>query len=79
MRRRKIVLIEWDDTSVIHGWFSPTDISGGIAHCQSVGFWVKEDEESITISFAVSDQDLVMEKKTIARGCIKSIKEMRVK
>lgn len=79
MKRNKMVLIDWKDTGVTHGWLCPDHSENSIAHCQSIGFWIDEDEEGVTISFAISDQGLVMEKKTIAKGCIKSIKELRVK
>ncbi len=78
MKRNKIVLIEWDDTGVKHGWLELGN-DNCIAHCHSVGFYISEDELGVTISFAVSDQGLVMEKKTIAKGCIRSMKELRVR
>jgi len=75
----KKVLIEWNDTGVIHGWLCQESNGDSIAHCESVGFLIKENDEGITICFGISDQGLVMEKKTIPRGCIKSIKELRLK
>ncbi len=75
----KKVLVEWVDTGVIHGWLPQESNGNCIAHCESVGFLVKENDEGITICFGRSDQGLVMEKKTIPKGCIKSIKELRLK
>ncbi len=79
MKRNRMVLIDWSDTGLVHGWLCPSDNENSIAHCQSVGFWISEDDEGVTIAFAISDQGLIMEKKTIARGCIKSIKELRIR
>ncbi len=79
MKRNKILLIDWVDTAVVHGWQCGDEIKDDLAHCQSAGFQIKENEESVTIAFGISDQGLIMERKTIPRGCIKSIKELRVK
>ncbi len=79
MKRIRMVLIDWVDTGVVHGWQNQDEIVNGIAHCQSLGFLTAENEESITIVFGISDQGLIMERKTIPRGCIKSVKELRVK
>ncbi len=75
----KKIEIEWVDTGVVHGWLCPDHQANSIAHCHSIGYKLDETEEGITIAFAISDQGLVMEKKTIPMGCIKGIKELRVK
>ncbi|MFH1231114.1 MAG: hypothetical protein V1709_06410 [Planctomycetota bacterium] len=79
MKRSKIVLIEWVDTGVIHGWQCHDDIEDSITHCCSVGFLIKKDSEGVTIAYAMSDQGLIMERKTIPNGCITRIRELRVR
>ena len=77
--KHKIVLIDWVDTGIVHGWLCDKDIGNSLAHCQTVGFWVKEDEGGITVAYARSDQGLIMEKKSIPKGSIVKIKELRIK
>ncbi len=75
----KKVLVVWVDTGVIHGWLETESNNDCIAYCKSLGFLIKENDEGVTICFGISDQGLVMEKKTIPRGCIKAIKELRIR
>lgn len=76
----KMVLIEWVDSNILHGWITIEDAKrANIALSQSVGFLLWEDNEKVIIVFSKSDSDSVLEVKAIPRGCIKSIKELRVK
>lgn len=79
MKRGSMVLIEWQDSNVIHGWQLDDLKCYVVAHCRNVGFLVTEDDEKITIAFGVSDCGSMMETITILKGCIKSIKELRIK
>ncbi len=76
--RNRIVLIEWEDSNVTHGWI-PRECEDILAKCQSVGFVVTEDKHKITITLGESEFDTTMERLTIPRACIKSIKEMRIR
>ena len=75
-----MILVGWSDTGVVHGWRCNEDASkDGFANCQSVGILVAETEDKITITLGISDQGLVLDCMTIPKGCIKSIKELRLK
>ena len=77
--RSRIVLIEWEDSNVAHGWI-PKDIQDdALAHCKTVGFVVAEDDKKITVTLGESNYNNTMERLTIAKSSITSIKEMRVK
>ncbi len=75
----KIVLIEWDDSNVTHGWIPKDLLNDRLAHCKTVGFVVSEDVDKITVTLGESDYDTTMERLTIPKPCITSIKEMRVR
>ena len=79
MKKGMMVLIEWDDSNVTHGW-RLDDCSGDrIVHCRTVGILKDEDEMQITVAFSDSDYGSVMETITIPKGCIIAIKKLRIR
>ena len=80
MKRNRMVLIIWVDSNIVHGWISPGEASSHhVAEAQSVGFFVKEDDKEIVIAMGESETGLLIECKAIPKGCIKSVKELRIK
>ncbi len=76
----QLVLIKWADSKVMHGWRESEDTTyDDVAHCQTVGFLQYEDSEKVTITFGSSDSGFIMETITIPRGCIKSVRKLRVR
>jgi len=74
-----MILVKFVDSNIQHGWEHPESTQDNLAYAQAIG-WVKsEDEEQITLTMAISDFGLIFEKLTIPKGCIKSIKELRLK
>lgn len=76
--KNKMILVEWTDVSVAHGW-GCGDEGAETAECKSVGFLRLEDETKIQMAMAVSNLGNVFEVMSIPKGCIKSIRELRVK
>lgn len=79
MKKGKMVLIEWVDSNVCHGWIPEGANNGVIAHCRIVGILIMEDATKVVVALGDSDCGSVLETITIPRECIISIKELRVK
>ena len=74
----KIVKVTWVDSNIQHGWQSNTT-DCDVALCDDVGYLIDENDEKITLSRGVSQYRLLNSPMAIPKGCIKSIKEMRLK
>ena len=75
----KIVLVEWRESNVTHGWRHTDDGLDRLAHCRTVGIVQFEDDTQITLAMGDSDSGAVLETIVIPRGCIDSIKFLRRK
>lgn len=80
MKKLKVVQVVWEDSNIAHGWASEEEVSNdGVVMCESVGYLYSEDDKRIIIVMGFSEYGLYIERKAIPRGCIKTIKELRIK
>ena len=79
MKRNKMMLVEFADSNIGHGWEHPDSSVDGLAFASAIGYLKSENEEQLTLTMAISDFGLIFEKLTIPKGSIKSIKELRIK
>ncbi len=77
--QNKLVLVEWQDSNVMHGWMHNECANEGIAHCRIVGILQSEDADKVVVAFGDSDYGMVLETVTIPKACIIRIRELRVK
>lgn len=75
----KLVLVEWQDSNVMHGWMHNECASEGVAHCRIVGILQSEDDTKVVVAFGDSDSSMVLETVTIPKACVTRIRELRVK
>ncbi len=74
----KKVLIEWVDANIQHGWQGDTS-DCNIALTEELGYLIEEDNDKIIVARGISQYGLYNSPMAIPRGCIKSIKELRLK
>ena len=80
MKRKTRVEIEWVDSNIMHDWASEDEVSlDKLPSCFSVGYFFSEDDEKVIITMGYSNYGLYIIRKAIPKGCIKSIKELRIK
>ena len=70
--------VEFNDSNFMHGW-EGNDTKDDLALATVIGYLKSEDNEQLTLIMAVSNFGLRFAKFTIPKGCIKSIKELRIK
>lgn len=75
----RIVLVEWVDSNIIHGWAHKDEIRDYLAMCKTVGFLKAEDDKQITLVMGISECNATIESFTIPKGCVIRIKELRTK
>ena len=52
MSKQKAYMIDWLDSAGISGWANPSSVDDAMMECQSIGFYVKETDKSITIALS---------------------------
>ena len=74
----KMVLVRWIDARFIEGWYERHDIdSARSIKCVTVGILLNENENDIVVS-CHRNEDHIAGAMAIPRGCIKSIKQLKV-
>ncbi len=80
MELGKMVLIEWVDSKVMHGWRNEDEVfEDTLANCRTIGFLQYEDSDLITLVMGVSDCGTILETVTTPQGCITRMRELRCK
>ena len=74
----KLALVEWNDSSVLHGWEARDWFDGEVLKCQSVGFLLKETSDSVVLLLSRSSGDKWAEGITIPKCSIKRMRQLQV-
>ena len=74
----KILKVSWYDSNVLHGW-QYGEYPAELALCTSIGFLKEETDTKMVLLQTISEYGAELGATVIAKGCIKSVKEMRVK
>lgn len=75
MKKYPLVIVEWQDTITHSGWVDWDKLDDVTIPCISVGWKVKSDKRSITLSSMRSD-DGCASRQVIPKGCIRSIRRL---
>ena len=75
----KKVIIKWEDSNVVHGWQINGETPYELALCESIGYMPVEYDDKLVLIQTISNFGAYMGVLSIPKGCIKSIKELRLK
>ena len=76
----KKVEVTWVDANIMHDWALKQEVEqDGLPTVKSMGYLFMEDDDKIVIVMGWSNYGAYIERKAIPKGCIKSIKELRIK
>ena len=68
----RVVTVHWNDACAHFGWRDPKSIDP-VARCQTRGFLVRSDKNTVSVALSVGEAGDVSEVMTIPRGCIDRI------
>lgn len=74
----KKIVAKWWDSNILHDW-QVGEYKAELALCETMGYIVEETGEKLVLAQTISAFGAHMGVIIIAKGCIKSIKELRVK
>ena len=75
----KLVIVNWVDSNLIHGWRPVDDNQDKIADCETVGFLVKDDDEKIVLAMSRSTDDNVLETISIPQRSVLDTRDLRLR
>lgn len=76
MKKRPLLLVEWDDITTDRGWEDEeSDCTNPAAHCVSVGWQLKSNRRYLVIT-AMRSHGSCNDRQIIPRGCIRSIRRI---
>ena len=76
----KVILIEWEDSSFLHGWRDKRDVvecKQISNHCVSAGILLKQDKKEICLAQTLSGENIA-NIISIPNLAIKRIRQLRV-
>ena len=77
-KKFQMVLVEWLDSNELHGW-QYGEYPAELAYCKSLGYIIDNTDEKLVLSQTISDYGAHMGITIIAKGCVKYIKELRIR
>jgi len=76
----KRVEVIWQDANEMHGWAVGEEVRlDGLPTVTSVGFLFLEDDDKIILVSSQSSFGAYIGRLSIPKGCVKSIRELRIK
>lgn len=78
MRKRQLIIVEWDDISGDNEWHREDDLGDCHPHsCHSVGWRMASDRKFLRLASTRSEVNKCVDITAIPRGCIKSIRKLK--
>ncbi len=77
MKRRRLLIVEWEDITGSHKWHEEEDAEESkTLICTTVGWQMKSSRKHLTIASTRSEEGQCIDRTTMARSVIKSIRRL---
>ena len=77
MRKRPLIIVEWNDTTGTATWDSEKAIAESEPmHCTTVGWKINSTHKKLVMAATRDTEGHFCDRSTIPRGCIKSIRTL---
>ena len=76
MKKLPVVYLEWLDSCTNYGWRNPEE--GHLSKIRSIGFLVKEDKHSLTITTSASLNGQAVDQITIPKVVVSKRKKIKI-
>lgn len=76
MRKKPIVIVDWEDTTSHHSWEKEKDADFTISMCHSIGWRLKSSSRYILLAQQMDETGYFTDRVKIPKGCIESIRKL---
>ena len=77
MKRRHAYIIVWNDSTALRGWHPINSPEHKTSSITSIGWIIKQEPKTVTITTSISQFGNVMDALSIPRNSIKRMKRLR--
>lgn len=78
MRKRPLLIVEWDDVSSFSGWLELDKVAEECKpfRAKMVGWEISRDKQNLVLATAFDGENECNGRRVIPRGCIRSIRRL---
>lgn len=77
MKKRHLIIVEWEDITGLSKWHSEEDAAGAkTLHCITVGWRMKTDRKHLSLASTRSEGGDCLDRTTIPRTSVRSVRRI---
>lgn len=77
LKKRRIVLVEWEDSTSVHRWQARSEVDNKPAFCRTVGWLVAKDKKAMTVVGTYSAGSHFTGDLCIPMGAVRKVTEVK--